>query len=293
MRVFTDLYPKGSYVGQRNHGYPLDNNLKKNLDFIKERVLTRRTDFVLGVDGRTGAGKSTIAMQIARYLDSSFSLDRVAFTPQQFANCLKQAKKGEVVLLDEAIVLNSRNSMSEWNKKIMMLMAQIRSKQLFIIFCLPSIFDLDKNISLFRIDLLIHCYQKEFGKRGFFTAYFQDRIKTLYLLGKKYYSYNKPKPNLSGTFSRCFTIDEDSYEKKKQQAINSLASGKSKTEIKNYDQRNNYIRFIRQKYNLSYGEIAEIGQGLSEDEIGRICRNERGGKIALNSLTGQENDCDS
>lgn len=255
--------------------FSIDGILRKNLDFVKDKVLRKKMDFVICIDGRVGQGKSTFGTQIARYLDPTFNLDRIVFTPNQFIEALKIAKKGEAVVFDEAMLISSRSAMSEFNRAIVTMMAQIRSKQLFIFFILPSIFDLDRNLSLHRVNLLLHCYSKELGQRGRFTAFFEENVKTLYLLGKKFYSYGKPKANFYGSFSKYFSVDMEKYEKKKQDAINSLTI-KANTRMSNRFkiQRDNLIRYLFEKGGLKYPEIATLSE-LSKGEVGAICRKER------------------
>lgn len=274
VRVLEKEFPKGTYKGQRGDGFPLDIVLKKNLDFIKDKVLNRRTDFTICIDGVVGIGKSTLAFQIANYLDKNFNLDKVVFTPEQFMTALSIGKKGEVIIFDESINISSRSAMSMWNKRVIQIMTQIRSRQLFIVFVLPSIFDLDKSLALYRTNLLLHCYSKGFGYRGMFSAYFREPIKNLYLIGKKYYSYRKPYPNFKGTFSACFCIDEDAYEQKKQKSIAEMIhKPASRQEQRAMEDRNNLIRYLREKNNNSYREIAEL-ININENFVGKICRGE-------------------
>lgn len=250
----------------------LDGILKRNLDFIKDKVLHKNMDFVICVDGRVGQGKSTLASQLALFLDPTFTLDNIVFTPNQFIESVKKAKKGQAIIFDEAMIISSRSAMSEFNKAVVFLMAQIRSKQLFIFFVLPSIFDLDRNLALHRTNLLLHCYSDEFGKRGKYAGFIEDSVKALYLNGKKFYSYSKPKSNFIGVFTKHFSVDMDKYEAKKQEAIKTMTL-KPERLNKFKIQRDNVIRHLKDK-GLKYNEIADI-VGLSNSEVGMVCRGER------------------
>lgn len=276
VRVCEKRFPKGYYLGQQADGFSLDGILKKNLDFIKDKVLNKKIDYVICCDGKTGIGKTTLSLQIASYLDKDFNLDKVCFSPAQFLEALKKAKKGDAIVFDEALIIGSRFAMSEINKKIMVIMSQIRSKQLFIFFILPSLFDLDRNLSLYRVNLLLHCYSTEFGNRGFYSYYFDDSIKSLYLNGKKFYSYSYPKPNGFGKFSKCFCLDENDYEKKKQAAIQQIGIGtKTRRETRIKAERDRLIKYLRENEKKKCTEISKITKTIQSDEISKICRGER------------------
>lgn len=272
-RVFKKRFPKGTYSGQRADGYPLSDTERSNLDFIKNKVLNHNHDACFGVDGRTGLGKTTKACQAALYLDPTFNLDRVVFTPEQVDKALMNATKGQAVVIDEAITFSARSAMSEWNKRLVKVMAQIRSKSLFIIFVIPFIFDLDRNLVLGRLDVLFHLYAKTFGDRGSYSVYFKDRIKSLYINGKKYYSYAKPKPNFRATFSSCFVLSEIAYENKKQKAIKELLTKREVQGGKFKLQRNELVVYLRKDLKMQYKEIANVCEDLTENAIGKIIRN--------------------
>ncbi len=278
-RIFMEEFKKGFYKGQRENGYPMAYDLRKNLDTIKDSVINGNDDFFGVIDGPVGKGKTLNSFQIMLYLDPTFCLDRVFFNPSQLYEGVAKMTKGQGCVLDETMELNSRNAMSEWNKKINILLSQIRSKNLFIIFNLPSIFDLDRSLALYRCQLLLHCYSPSFGKKGYYGAYFHEGIKTLYILGKKYYSYRKPSPNFSGKFSNCFIFNLKEYEAKKQKGI--FAGLKSSTMKGSYVERNRFIRYLRNK-GMQLKEIAAIA-GMEGNNIGRICSGERGQEDILYS----------
>ena len=43
-----------------------------------------------------------------------------------------------------------------------------------------------------------------------------DKKKQLYVLGKKFYNYNKPTANFRGRFYTFYPVDETEYRKKKR-----------------------------------------------------------------------------
>ena len=209
-----------------------DKYLLDNLEGFKRTVLNKNTSFVMVIDGRSGMGKTTLANQLGHFFDDNYCLDKIFWEPRKFLEGLEKAKKGDFLLFDEAMILSSRSAMSEINRMVVMAMSMIRSKQLFICFCVNSIFDLDRNLALSRADFLLHVYGDNLGDRGNFTAFFRakgdiDRIKSLYLRGKKYYSYSQPRANFFGSFGKRFIVDENEYEKRKQAGVNSFLKGDS------------------------------------------------------------------
>jgi hypothetical protein len=157
----------------------------------------------------------------------------------------------------------------------------IRSKNLCIIFNVNSIFDLDKNLALSRADLLLHCYGESLTDKGKFLAFFKggdgrDRIKELYIYGKKYYSYANPKSNFNTTFTEYFVVDEIEYETKKQIGVNNFLKGaKNNAEIKYLAQRDILINVIRKETDKTYAELEELlafnGLRLFYPQLCKIC----------------------
>jgi len=223
--------------------YALPSRLREILDGFKWAIYHKNQSAVMVVDGRSGMGKTTLSCQIALYMCATFGLDNVYFTPEEFLEGLKIAKKGDVLVFDEAMLISSRASLSKINRMIVQAMSMIRSKNLLIIFNVNSLFDLDRNLALSRADLLLHCYGDSLTDRGKFLAFFRggdgmDRIKQLYLLGKKFYSYGKPRSNFNATFSSYFVLDDQEYETRKQVGIDKFLSGEkggawNKDKIKN------------------------------------------------------------
>lgn len=206
--------------------YSMDGYLFKLLSGLQEAVLNHNSSAVIICDGRSGLGKTTISIQMAFKLSPNFNIDKIFYEPDSFLEGLARAQKGDCLIFDEAMLISSRSTLSKINKMIIIAMSMIRSKQVFVIFCCNSIFDLDRNLALSRADLLIHVFGNNLLDRGNFLAFFKPkgnfecRIKTLYLLGKQMYSYSKPQANFHGVFYKPFLIDEEEYEKRKQIAIN-------------------------------------------------------------------------
>src|SRR3990167_1681188 len=168
----------------------IDGFLKQNLDRAKE-IIKKDCDMIFLYDGYEGSGKSVKCMQDMYYCDSSLNLDRITFNPKEFTRAIKEAKEYQSVIYDEAYTgLSSRATMSLINRTLVKMLAEIRQKKLFVGIVMPTFFDMDKYVALWRSRALIHVYTGSDFKRGFFAFYNADKKKRLYIDGKKYYSYN-------------------------------------------------------------------------------------------------------
>ena len=199
--------------------------------YIKARgIITKDWDAIFLVDGTEGGGKSVLAQQGAAALDPTFSIEQIAFTPEEFKNAIINAKKYQAVIYDEAYTgLSSRGTMSDINKTLVSMLAEIRQKNLFVFIVMPTFFDLDRYAAIWRSRGLLHVYTDKGYGRGYFSYYNKDRKKNLYILGKKFYDYRKPRPNFRGRFTNYYVVDEEEYRQKKLKA---LTEHKSKAQVK-------------------------------------------------------------
>jgi len=171
-------------------------------------------------------------MQDAFYCDPTLTNERIVFTPSQFRKAIMAAEKYQSVVYDEAYTgLSSRSTMGMINRALVSMLAEIRQKNLFVFVVMPCFFDLDKYVALWRSRALIHVYTTEF-QRGFFRFYNIDRKKELYVNGKKYYSYNKPKANYSGRFTNHYPVDEEVYRLNKKNSLFAREKQQEEIEIK-------------------------------------------------------------
>lgn len=241
-----------------DHDYFLDGYLVANLDTVKKDIRKDYDSFIV-MTGREGYGKSTLAFQIALYLDPSFCLDRVVFTADQFVDAVESAERYQAIVFDETMgYLSSRGAMSGFNKTLIKIMSEMRSKNLIIILCIPSFFELDKYPAIHRSTGLVHVYQ-----RGRFGSYDYEKKKKLYLMGKKSYSYCVP-PTFIAKFVKYFPIDKEKYEAKKQQAIFEFRKHKKEGDLFK-EQRNKLIKHITDNKWMAKKDVGElIGVGANQ-----------------------------
>jgi hypothetical protein len=273
-------------VENRMLKYHINKFMVKQLDHVKHVINNMDADRHWAGDGFEGVGKSVLFMGFCKYVDPSFNLDRVCFTPEEFKTAINKAKPGQAVLYDEAFTgLSSRSSLSRVNIDLVSKMMQMRQKNLFIIVALPSIFMMDKYAAMFRSRALISVYESK--GIHMYTVFNRVFKKKLILEGRKNMSYNQtvkglPRKCRGLKFYNTYVLNEKAYRDKKEKALKAAEEVKG-VEIGIYD-RNRLIYLIHKEYNLNGREIGELfekyGFPLKQRQIENIIikmRKEKGG----------------
>lgn len=235
----------------------MDGNLKSNLKMAKS-VIKKDWDMVFVIDGSEGSGKSVLAMQSAKFCDPTFSVERVAFTANEFREAVINAAQYQAVVFDEAYRgLNSRAAMSMVNRILIQMLAEIRQKNLFVFVVMPCFFDLDKYVALWRSRALVHVYVGDNFERGFFLFFNQERKKQLYINGKKFYTYSKPKANFFGRFTNHYPIDEQDYRKKKKDSLTN-SEGQMTQKLLSSQLINEMVKKLAERDGMTNQEKAEL-----------------------------------
>lgn len=253
-------------LGKRKEMY-LDEFLKSNLDIIKETI-KKDWDFCIVVDGLEGGGKSSIAQQIAKYLDPTLKLNRICFNENEFRSAILSIKgKYKAVIYDEAVGgLSSRSAMSKVNRMLISLMSQIRQKNLYVIIVIPCFFELDRYVAVWRSRCLVHTYLGDNFQRGFFSFYNIKKKKQLYFFGKKLYQY-MVRPNFRGRFTKGYVVNEREYRKKKLLALEYDRDVDTSKTAMILEQRNSLIKYLRENFKLGYKQISEATFRYSENGL--------------------------
>jgi len=197
---------------------------------IYERAKYDNYDAIIVVDGNEGDGKSTQGIQIASILDPEFNIDRVNLNPEGFMDDLKVLGKAMATQYDEASTgLFSREAMSKLSTTLIKMFTLIRSKNLFIVLCIPDFYIIDKYLRNVRIHCLIHKTDKR-------KYQFYDKQKVVRL--SKFNNWNdarkKVSYNFRGTCNKQFPnqVSQEEYEKKKAESthevIDDLANAMTK-----------------------------------------------------------------
>lgn len=196
------------------------------METLMENVRKDYDAFII-VSGREGCGKTTLANQLALFVDPTYNIDRCVFTAEQFLDAVENAERYQAIVFDETMgYLSSRGSMSKFNRTLIKVMSEMRFKNLFVFLCIPNFFELDRYPAMHRSTGLLHVYA-----RGKFGSYGYGKKKLLYLKGKKFYSYNVA-PDYIGNFPKYFPLDKDEYDEKKKEGIRTWQIEHKSKEIK-------------------------------------------------------------
>lgn len=213
-------------------GFSFDRGLGRNLELFKNATINQDFDYGIGVDGPEGAGKSVFAMQIAYFLDVEHDIDmdtQVCFTPDEVKRAITTLGKGKAIVWDEARRgLNRRRSTQDINLTITDLLAECRQNNLFLVIVMPSFYDMDMNVAVWRTRALVHVwYEIDLEKRstplvrGFFRFYNEKGKKMLYTNKHLRQSYEYPylrDHSFEGRFPHHYVVDEKKYREKKRKS---------------------------------------------------------------------------
>lgn len=244
-----------------------------------KKVTEGDQDRVYVITGRERSGKSTLAQQLAYTVDPNFSLDNITFTPKQFEERVRRAKKFEAIIYDEGFFgLSSKGSISKENRKLVRLFMECGYKNLFIYVCLPSYFLLEKYIAIFRSQALFNVFvsRKNFKLR-FYKVYNYKQKTELYLRGKAMLSFSRPKIAKSYRFYGKLppNIDRKEYDTKKLRAFQGNDEEKSE-ETKHLTQRSVLSACLKVKYGLDYAQQEKLlkfmGAGVNKSNLSRNAR---------------------
>tara|TARA_R100001530_G_scaffold3_3_gene21 strand:+ start:3186 stop:4040 length:855 start_codon:yes stop_codon:yes gene_type:complete len=204
--------------------YYMDLKLKLNLDILKKEV-KKDWSFIILVSGnnRVRIGKTTMAQQIAYYMDPTFSFDAVTFDPSDVRKISLKRGKTKVVFYDEARAgLDSKRAMENMQKDLIDFLTQAGQLNQILIIVLPDFFELKREIALSQSICLINCYtpKMNFFDRGLFAFYNLEQKQRLYYWGKKQGgNYLVCKPDFNGRFSDYQVLDKKKYEDLKYKSL--------------------------------------------------------------------------
>ena len=233
------------------HQYYFPKNVLKNFITVKKTVLKYRaayiksgggnkmTSVVVIIEGMSGSGKSTFGSQLGLFWDPKLSLEvNYAWNMKRLMYLVEHTYPGMVIIMDEAMVVNSRSANSSDNLKLIIALSQIRSKGVFFIFCINSVHQLEKTIPLSRADFLVRVKRTR-GLAGIpkYCIYDKDKMKQIIVKNAGKYSHSGVFPNVGWTtFSKYMPFDDVRYDKMKhRESKKNLDPKKKKNKDKKYE----------------------------------------------------------
>jgi len=222
-------------IDKKNRSYYIAKTLRRKWEKLKDgKLIKKDEDRIYIVDGRERTGKSLFTLQQAKFIDPTFNIDRVCFTPEEFLDQIRNAPRGSVVVFDEAFRgLSSKSGQSKINKMIVQAMMECGQRNLVIFIVLPTFFLLELYAAVLRSNALFHIYKDKTGKRVFKTYNFQKK-NMLYRNGKKKgFDYSWPKVSAKATggrFYNIYPISERKYRNKKARSLQEMEPGTNSRE---------------------------------------------------------------
>lgn len=118
---------------------------------IRHRLRKQNKNYICFAVGETGSGKSRLCLALSEKVDPTFDANtcRVAFKAVEFMRIVKNAKKYQAVVFEEAGV---GISVREWQSKINKIMGAVgqifRELNLCVFFNVPSMAFVDKQVKI-------------------------------------------------------------------------------------------------------------------------------------------------
>lgn len=239
-----------------------DNYLYQEMHCIIERGIPNKWDCLGIIFGREGSGKTTLASQICKFMDPTFNLDRVVFTPEQFLQAIDGCQPEQAIQWDEAVTgATAQGQANEISQAIVSKLTTIRRKRLKIILCFPYLHMLNKYF-ISRCLFSIYVYANAFDDRGHALFYNRWKTDSLYGAMKIKYTYSPLRATREITSSFFFKypnmlcVPEEPYEDKKERSTR-VELG-SKKDAKERQRLATLIRYLAKNKILCMKEIAPI-----------------------------------
>lgn len=215
--------------------------LAKNIALVLHSTLFENEDCLFMIDGKEGAGKSVLALQIGDFcvklakawgVECEFGIDNIHFNTKDYMEFSLQQrdlnKRCVVNILDEARAdLFKGTTMSKTNRGFTNYLSQIRDANQIHIIVLPAFHDIDKYIFMWRQRLIVHIDKTYKENKDSPTGWSLDRGKfkvfeknmhliNCYFSQKIRYQY-PAKCYAQGRFYENYPISKAEYQNKKQQ----------------------------------------------------------------------------
>lgn len=252
------VHLKNPNTGEEKDVY-IDGWLKKRLD---DKVIPSmgklKEDFVMIIDGKERYGKSTLAQQLGAYVDPTLigDLSKICITNDEVRDKITSSRKCCVIYDEAGRGMSAKKVLSEINTLLSNMMQEMGQRNLFLIIVLPTFFELQKYQALFRARVLLHTYKNK-SRKGFWRLISGHDKTTLYLKGKKDYSYKYVKSKRRGRFMPGYMVDEDDYEDKKSKAFKEFGMPKEKI-TKSWVHKSALLYIMNKELKISQTKISEM-----------------------------------
>lgn len=227
-------------LGNRTFAFE-DRGIMK-LDLLCDRVTKEhpKQDSSIGIDGKTGSGKTDLAVVIAGYVKQKTGRDIHLFFTTQSTLRFAQRTERQLIILDEpSLDFLSKDWATTGAKDFFRLLNTMRRKRHFFIVNFANFWNFPQQLVIDRLNGLFHLYLKANGMPGKFLYIRQKNLEDLWndykKLNKrnffKYKSFRGDFPYIleDGTFELLDITVEDTphatyqdYEQLKDDSIKSI-----------------------------------------------------------------------
>lgn len=262
--------------------YSISTPLAEKWEHLSEKVIEENSDRVYVVTGKERSGKTFWVCQEAKFIDPTFNIDRICFTPEQFLEQIRNATAGSVVVFDEAFRgFSTRATLTKINRLLVQSMMEVGRRNLIIFIVLPVFSLLDYYVAINRSYALFVIYKTKptKGKKSYYgwRGYSEKKKSMIYYKSKKSWGVIPYVPSkLRGKFFakqkiinkkeikipyETFPIEE--YEKKKDEAFKGKKEfERVEEESKMTKQRRillvNFYLFCKKYLNMTGQEFVEL-----------------------------------
>lgn len=216
MKFGEEIFPIGTFPGQRTSGAYINETLAENLDVMVDMIDKDMTflGLITGNDS-VGNGKTTMVTQIGSYLtykinkkyglNNEFTANNIVMEGKDLPEKSFKMPKFSVIQLDEGDDMTT-HSMKQVSVNLKRYFRKCRQLNQILLIILPSFFELPKFYALNRSHFLINVKFQGRFERGYFDFYSPKAKKMLYIKGKKDWDYDAWQPDFHGNFfsSYCF-----------------------------------------------------------------------------------------
>lgn len=217
--------------------YWMHPTLKNSLDTLAYNTMDDYSFMIIiSGDAKVRVGKSMLGQQIAYYLchvlKRQFSFDNLVFTGKELIDRSRKMKSMVYIMDESRADLGSAKTLYRNTQMLIDFFNETGKLNNIVILILPDFFDLTKSLAVGFSQCLINCFINKtqtttFNKstvqkfrRGYFSFYGESAKRILYDKGKKeYHNYGAVKWDYWGNFHKHWILDEEKYNKLKDQYI--------------------------------------------------------------------------
>lgn len=224
--------PEGPLRPMMYHGFVLPFNATLNVGSTFYNELMKKINKIqairIAIVGPAGAGKTYMAIHIARIIDRKFDIKQIVFSGRDYISLQRTLRPKKPIILEEpTFMLAARTWMKEWQQIVVQTLESTRFQNNPIIIPVVNLNLLDKTIRQYYINYVINMFERGVG-RVYRVVHSQWKDKTIrYTVGEIYAYYAGLELARCGR-KTCLYCEElptcnkyiwPQYERKREEAI--------------------------------------------------------------------------